>query len=607
MNRTKSPSGRLAGILAAMGFVVVGALVGPPRGMEAAEWSATRTAADNGAGDGAQAAPEPAAVVPERFAVEQTFDGTGFSCRAERRRHGNGWTVYRLTFPSPVRTPVEANNTIVADYFVPVARGPASVARPAVVCLHILNGNFELEEMVCAMLASRGIAAILPKLPYYGERAGAEGRRLLQQRPELLPEALRQGLLDVRRTIDVLQSRPEVDRRCVGVVGISMGGILGATVAGEDARVARAALILAGGDLETIIGHARETCGLRAALAQLPEAPRAEALETLRRLDPLMAAPKLRDRAAAGRVLMINAQRDEVIPPECTEKLAAALGIADRVVWLEGLGHYTALAALPRALKQTCDFFAADLPEPLRSEPPAPAAASPVATLAALAAQLGAVIDRPPTADRCHVIELAFTIRQPGQQAIEGELRLARGHAGRFRLAVKADSWGEAALGQDTAPWLAARGSGTVFRGVFEPGGSPRDPLGLIDPQQTAKLKAAAGALTAIALVPDALGRWIDVEADAAADGPRLRVARKGHPDDRAELRLDAEGRTPRRLMFDVSGISGEIEFRAWQLDGFAAPALFDPPADATVREVPADDLYRMWTAWTHFALESIR
>ncbi len=46
---------------------------------------------------------------------------------------------------------------------------------------------------------------------------------------------------------------------------------------------------------------------------------------------------------------MLNAAEDEVIPRQCTVKLAEALGIADRVVWFDGLGHYTAMAELPRA------------------------------------------------------------------------------------------------------------------------------------------------------------------------------------------------------------------------------------------------------------------
>ena len=77
---------------------------------------------------------------------------------------------------------------------------------------------------------------------------------------------------------------------------------------------------------------------------------------------------------------MINAGEDEVIPRGCTVKLAEALGIADRVNWLDGLGHYTAMAELPRALRMTAEFFAQDLPAgaraitPLGTEVPSPRA-----------------------------------------------------------------------------------------------------------------------------------------------------------------------------------------------------------------------------------------
>ena len=59
---------------------------------------------------------------------------------------------------------------------------------------------------------------------------------------------------------------------------------------------------------------------------------------------------------------MINAAEDEVIPRACTEKLAAAMEMGDRVVWIQGLGHYTSMAELPRVLKATAEFFAQDLP-----------------------------------------------------------------------------------------------------------------------------------------------------------------------------------------------------------------------------------------------------
>ena len=102
-------------------------------------------------------------------------------------------------------------------------------------------------------------------------------------------------------------------------------------------------------------------------IQKLPPPERAEVEAKIAAADPLHFAPALRDRAMQGRVLMINAGEDEVIPRECTVKLAEALGIADRVTWFDGLGHYTAMAELPRALRMTAEFFAQDLPEGARA------------------------------------------------------------------------------------------------------------------------------------------------------------------------------------------------------------------------------------------------
>ena len=134
----------------------------------------------------------------------------------------------------------------------------------------------------------------------------------------------------MRRTIDLLASRPEVNPKRIGIAGISLGGILAATAAEADGRIYRAALILAGGDLGRIVAHARETRELRRFLDGLSAGERVQADALLRTLDPLEKASLLRNRAVQGRVMMINAAEDEVIPRECTERLAAALGISQR-------------------------------------------------------------------------------------------------------------------------------------------------------------------------------------------------------------------------------------------------------------------------------------
>ena len=293
--------------------------------------------------------------------VGDTYNKSPFAYREELDRTLDSFRVYRLTYPSPVTTALKQNNTITAELYLPKGIGKDSKPRPAVICLHILGGGFELTQLQCSALARRGIPAIWFKLPYYGERGPPEGTRALAANPRLFTEAVHQGVEDVRRTVDLLASRPEIDSKRIGVMGVSMGGVLAGTAAGQEPRVSRAVLILAGGDVLTIINHARETQRLSEMLRRLPPDQLPEIERAILSVDPLEDAASLCARAEQGRVLMINAAEDEVIPRACTEKLASALGIKDKVVWLEGLGHYTALAALPQALKSAVDFFAEDL------------------------------------------------------------------------------------------------------------------------------------------------------------------------------------------------------------------------------------------------------
>ena len=315
--------------------------------------------------------------VAQRIRVASGYDKAAFTYRMELQSEHETFRVYRLTYPSPVKSPVAQNNTIPAELYLPKAAKPGSAPRPAVICLHILGGGFELAQLQCTALAARGIPALWFKLPYYAERGLPGGTKALAADPKLFAQAVAQGVEDVRRAVDVLASRSEVNPQEIGIMGVSMGGILAATAAEQEPRIARAVLLLAGGDLLSIVHHAHETRPLSELIRRLPPASRAEVESALRQIDPLEHAAALRPRAAQGRVLMMNAAEDEVVPRACTEKLATALGIGDRVVWLEGLGHYTALAALPRALKTANDFFAQDLPADAARPQPSAAAKSP--------------------------------------------------------------------------------------------------------------------------------------------------------------------------------------------------------------------------------------
>jgi dienelactone hydrolase len=551
----------------------------------------------------------------ETIVVPRSFNGQPFSYRMKLLQERQGYRIYKLYYPSPMTTPVEQNNTIPAEYFLPdgvESEGDSPIfalqksgqsPRPAVICLHILDGNEALTDLVCSTLAQRGIPAIMFKLPYYGQRALPEGPIALAKDPKLFAGAIAQAAQDVRRTIDVLESRPEVDPAKIGITGISLGGLVAATAAGGEPRIARAGLMLAGGDLQKIIGYSWETRPIRKMIDALPPEERRSLDAALAEVDPLRFADALRPRAAEGRVLMINAAEDEVIPRPCTEKLAAALGMEKKVVWLEGLGHYTAMAELPRAMKITADFFSEDLP-PGAAPPPKAREKTPIGRLAGLLRQLGMLLSDEPQAGRCHCLELEFTTTLPDQKPISGRFRYARGCNHQFVWASKLPILGETGLGQGRFPWVLS-GEKTVLEGTLHPEAELQDPLALADRGQVARLKMFSGLLGSVALAPGVLQRFLVLTEESAADGGG--VIRVSTRDDlpRGDLRLlfDAEGKAPKRLEFEILGTRGTVEIRDWRVNAAAEGTLFQPPAEKNAQAVEQAEVYRIFARLFNAAL----
>jgi dienelactone hydrolase len=292
---------------------------------------------------------------PARFAFELE------PIRQERRL-----TVAKLRFPSPVVTPIEVNNTVHAEYFRPTGEG----RHPGVVVLHILGADFALSRYLAARLADAGVAALFVKLPYYGERrppGPAAETKFLSADIGRSTGAMRQGILDVRRAVAWLATRPEIDPLRLGVTGISLGGIVSSVVAAVDPTVERAALLLAGGGLADILWNMPEREARLYRAAWLASGRTFADLEALvRPYDPLTHAAGLKGK----RVLMIAGNVDEVVPPRAARRLWEAAG-EPPVRWLD-CGHYSAVGYLLPAIRETVAFLAAPAGEPVarRIAPP---------------------------------------------------------------------------------------------------------------------------------------------------------------------------------------------------------------------------------------------
>jgi dienelactone hydrolase len=205
------------------------------------------------------------------------------------------------------------------------------------------------------------VAALFLKMPYYGERR-QEGSpaRMVSLDPGETVRGMTQAVLDVRHAAGWLASREEIDGGQIGILGISLGGITAALALGIEPRLSKGCLLLAGGDMGQVAWQSTEMSEMR---KRWTEAGRTkeELFAVFRSVDPVNYA-----RPVAGRrILMLNATRDEVVPPACTRALWRAFGEPE-IVWWDA-GHYTAARYLFSGAARACEFFQPDGAGPAQS------------------------------------------------------------------------------------------------------------------------------------------------------------------------------------------------------------------------------------------------
>jgi len=285
--------------------------------------------------------------VPERFRLAAaTFPWQATAVPIDSRTV----EVWDVTFPSPVVTSQESNNTVHAEFY----RSKRDGQRPAVIVLHILGGDFPLSRLFCNRLAQQGVSAMFVKMPFYGPRRDAgSSKRMVSVNPAETVEGMTQAVLDIRRSVAWLAARDDVAAERIGIFGISLGGITGGLAASIEPRIGHVCLLLAGGDIGRV---ALDSPELRKVRGELPKSfgDKEALIKTLAVIDPVTYA----SRAKGKRILMLNATRDEVIPKACTLALWKGFGEPE-IMWYSG-GHYSVIFHLPRALERVAHFFAAE-------------------------------------------------------------------------------------------------------------------------------------------------------------------------------------------------------------------------------------------------------
>jgi dienelactone hydrolase len=198
---------------------------------------------------------------------------------------------------------------------------------PAVVYLHGAGGD-RMQLLVPALwVAGRRAVGMTVTLP--SSRTGAQPGGLTPS--QALARERRLFVADVvavRRAVDLLRRRPDVDPGRIGLVGWSYGARVGAVLAGVEPRI-RCFVLISGG-----------ATPVSAYVAQAPAALRAEVRRTLTAIDPL----RWIARARRSSILLQDGRKDTVVPRAALLALTKAAPKGTVLRWYPA-GHGLTIAA----------------------------------------------------------------------------------------------------------------------------------------------------------------------------------------------------------------------------------------------------------------------
>ena len=184
---------------------------------------------------------------------------------------------------------------------------------------------------------------------------------------------------DVRGWLDWVLHQPSADPHRVGLVGCSIGAMVGSLAMGRDGRFGAGVFVMGGGHLDEILStcygeeaevrrHAAEAFGWS------QEEFQREVAGPLAAVDPVAVGGNIDPED----VLFIDAGRDSCIPSSARDGLWEAMGRPERVTL--DYDHKTSFLSmtflgLDRTTQRVVEFLDAKLPEPAIAAPPLPSTA----------------------------------------------------------------------------------------------------------------------------------------------------------------------------------------------------------------------------------------
>ena len=269
-----------------------------------------------------------------------------FDVKLEKSEQRQGEWLVRFPTPFPSQDPV--NDVVAMEWRIAKDANGQPIKAPAVVVVHESGRGMVAGRFIGGGLRDKGFHTFMLHLPGYGARTS----EFTKDVKKMLP-ALQQAVGDVRRARDAAAALPFVDTTAISLEGTSLGGFVVATVAGLDSGYQKSFVLLAGGQLsDVLLNGKRDAATMRKQLEGVGVT--ADQIKTLcARIEPM----RLAHRIDKNRLWLFSANEDEVVPPNCTEAFAQAIGLdADHHKRLPA-GHYTAAFHVPVVIQQMANVL----------------------------------------------------------------------------------------------------------------------------------------------------------------------------------------------------------------------------------------------------------
>ena len=229
-----------------------------------------------------------------------------------------------LRFESPMLSPYKVNNTVYAQYYPSNRKRTATKGnKKAVILIHHRGGNIETLEMMARIFAFQGISALTMLLPFHGIRAPEgtkSGEFFTSANIKRTIDAFRQAVLEIHWATDWLHSLAErlslSAHPQIGIVGVSLGGIVATLACAHDDRLKTACICHSGADLAAVTFRGIATKKIKAAFERI-KITEDELRNYWKAIDPINYIHKIKE----TRVLQLNTAQDTVFPLACQKKL----------------------------------------------------------------------------------------------------------------------------------------------------------------------------------------------------------------------------------------------------------------------------------------------